>query len=667
MTSLLWRRSTSSTLTASSSSPSSSPSPSPSPSHGSSGGQAAAASSSPSVPPVSTGTAPVDPSALVVMSLCKRAQHVLHLVFPNCTCVSLSVLLLLFSFIVWTTVYLWTDIRSCDPIALSHVEISPTHITRRILFPKSRHPCDTLPRTKTVKSFSTRGALQWKHEEIVIPWVDGETTRFEFDVTFADPFQGTSVVVTDFFWDVIRCGHGADRSPTDAAIDLRVCAHNVSWAPLSLSSGPGSDASQFCMDHHFAVDPVTGFFMPRPKFLPHDHVGDKSAQHPPPQRQQQHPSASGSSSKQELHGSGYRTRGQEYRGIVFSGIRAHWSATVQVHSPSGFPDTKVCLLDMHGYYIRPSMSDAVRVASDSSVCDGPVIESEAILGRPTAVNPAEDVTFATQMSPDRLALLPMLAAAWSPGPMTVVVFYDPTATLSNMKPDLKNMLLEAETRVHVIVVRGCPRQAYPVNFLRNLAVSARVTEHYMVADADFFPSKGAYGSILHSLSLMHAQFAQDEFRNMVLVVPCFGYAREAPGMLVISEFEPLKTLFDQGEAIGGSPEFVPSHQNTNFRLWFSRQDAAYEVRHSKWFEPYVVCSSVCPPFPEEFEGWGMDKVSFNNLLKTMGFRFFVAPPPAFLFHRPHKRSADWGGTTIYWLHAEKRFHQFLRTIGLPAP
>ena len=127
-----------------------------------------------------------------------------------------------------------------------------------------------------------------------------------------------------------------------------------------------------------------------------------------------------------------------------------------------------------------------------------------------------DVTLVSQTSAERLWMIEMICERW-PGPIAVAVH----------TPDEEAQSAYRKTLAQVQQGGRCGRAtfrnwdqgtetSYPVNGLRNLAMAAVSTSHFMVIDIDFWPSFQLYSAILSA-----GRRAALEKPKHAIVVPAF--------------------------------------------------------------------------------------------------------------------------------------------------
>lgn len=189
---------------------------------------------------------------------------------------------------------------------------------------------------------------------------------------------------------------------------------------------------------------------------------------------------------------------------------------------------------------------------------------------------------------------------------------------------------------------------YPINHLRNLAISVSTSSHILVIDADFVPSLNLYEhartSILPTLP-----------EKTAVVVPCFAI-RESHGddPLPATPSE-LARLVKQGIAYVTDPN--AGHGPTlGVPLSLSAAGATmlYEVCYESQWEPYYIVSrDAAPLYDVRFLNQGGDKQSHALQLNALGFRFLVSAE-VFMLHKDHSK-LQWpgGGFSASQKEAEK--------------
>ena len=236
--------------------------------------------------------------------------------------------------------------------------------------------------------------------------------------------------------------------------------------------------------------------------------------------------------------------------------------------------------------------------------------------------PAVAFTLVSQLSEDRLWMVPFHCERWGDRPVSLAVFSDRTPA------DVRRELVQKGCAAARLTVRTVGRARldpagteYPVNLLRNLALAAVATSHVVYADVDFWPSQNL-GPALSSLGVT-AKFAADP--RFAVVVPVFQMNRrcraykDCRGNNVPAMPATKAALFDlvkDRKASTFDPTNRGGHGSTKYITWRD-QDTGTLVElpciKSNRYEPYLAfryCSDL-PPFQERFTGYGKNKMTVS--------------------------------------------------------
>lgn len=297
--------------------------------------------------------------------------------------------------------------------------------------------------------------------------------------------------------------------------------------------------------------------------------------------------------------------------------------------------------------------------------------------------PKDMVTIVTQSSLDRLGNLEVMAATWT-GPIVCALYAPPgeadvtVAAAAAAHARVMDCARGHRCSLDIYVVGEEQQQeeeedvgangsgdeswrcAYPINRLRNVAVSRAVTDLIFNLDVDFVPSPGLHDRIVAAVSA--ATLATNK-EKVAFVVPAVEIT--AGNVIESLDFSngdlaahrALRSAMEKGEAspfhVGHYPRgHLPTALN---EAWFSAS-APYEVDYVEGYEPYVVAPrEQLPPFDARFRGYGLNKVIHAYAMAAAGFRFMVLPgvPPGpvaampvdagcgFVAAAEHPKSAAW--------------------------
>lgn len=203
---------------------------------------------------------------------------------------------------------------------------------------------------------------------------------------------------------------------------------------------------------------------------------------------------------------------------------------------------------------------------------------------------------------------------------------------------------------------------YPINALRNHAIRHVRTSHFIVLDADVWPSSGLHDAVLSAPEEMLSR------KYAALVIPAFqlelspprpprlGIGEEADGLTAAfyeAAFDRVPSSRSELQACIGAKQCTTfyahsapeTHSSTPYADWWLA-DAATEPLpipcfESPRYEPYVVLPNLpsTPLYSEAFNGYGKNKIELITHMRFAGFQFY-ALPDAFVAHMPHAKSAE---------------------------
>jgi hypothetical protein len=260
-----------------------------------------------------------------------------------------------------------------------------------------------------------------------------------------------------------------------------------------------------------------------------------------------------------------------------------------------------------------------------------------------------DFTLAIQISWSRLWIMKHQCDRWGDNPMSLVVwlgYETENAHEGSIRDQLQDMGCNL-SMIKVSVLASTSRkqdQKYPVNRLRNLAISKVTTSHTITMDADFLVSPGLY----ESLTLHRNVLAIDH--KLALVIPALEIPlrcepSSSPGcrnyhmqMAPVSKKHARKLKLKPFQA-SQNPQ---GHSSTRYKSWFSQgaeQLVPIKCVLSGRYEPYLVVRNCrdTPPFQEAFTGYGQNKISWIKHLRVLDFKMFRIGD-GFCVHVPHGAS-----------------------------
>lgn len=241
-----------------------------------------------------------------------------------------------------------------------------------------------------------------------------------------------------------------------------------------------------------------------------------------------------------------------------------------------------------------------------------------------------DVTLVAQLSMDRLQMLEAICKHWE-GPISLALYMSDAEAQQFLRYALSSDILMGRKNIgyHVVYKDG---QFYPVNYLRNTAMSQVKTPYMFLSDIDFLPMYGLYDYLRKAIGMLDMPAS-----NKALVVPAFetlryrlNFPKSKADLLHMLD---MGTLFTFRYHV-----WQKGHAPTNFARWRTAT-TPYQVQWEPDFEPYVVVKKDCPRYDQRFLGFGWNKVSHIMDLDAQSYDFIVLPN-AFIIHMPHTPSFD---------------------------
>ena len=238
-----------------------------------------------------------------------------------------------------------------------------------------------------------------------------------------------------------------------------------------------------------------------------------------------------------------------------------------------------------------------------------------------------DVTLVTQLTTDRLGVFFKLLAHWK-GPISASVYCSDYEAWQ-LAQQFKGLQDRDNIVIHVVYKNG---KQFPVNYLRNVALSASSTPFVFLSDCDFLTSYNLYTYLKKAARTL--QDANSPKRAMI--VPAFEslkYNFKFP----TSKFN----LLDQcrkGIIQIFHKDWFSGHGPTNYNKW-ANSKSPYSVKWADYFEPYILVNRNVAHYAEQFFGYGYNKVSQIMEVKASGYEFVVLPG-GFVVHSPHTKTVD---------------------------
>jgi hypothetical protein len=260
-------------------------------------------------------------------------------------------------------------------------------------------------------------------------------------------------------------------------------------------------------------------------------------------------------------------------------------------------------------------------------------------------------TLVTQMSSERTWMIGRHCQRWGRDqPVSVAVFTD--RSLSNVTADAVAAGCERrQLAISLLDSVGYADEDYPVNELRNLALSTVRTSHVMYVDIDFWPSTTLRPTL-------ESPYLRQELGNdpkLAVVVPAYQlYAHRLCGERenckekeqtneVPSTMDDLRALLETEDVgVFDLESNWNGHGSTSYKTFLLQNEGELfdlPCINSNRYEPYLAfryCRDL-PPFQDAFTGYGKNKMTWAMHLRRSGYDF-AQVGGAFVCHYPHFRS-----------------------------
>ena len=262
-------------------------------------------------------------------------------------------------------------------------------------------------------------------------------------------------------------------------------------------------------------------------------------------------------------------------------------------------------------------------------------------------------TLVTQLSNDRLWMMGQHCRRWGlEAPISVVVYTDRTVA------NVTDAMIAGGCRKDQLTVQTLPttdyaETEYPVNRMRNLALSAVQTTHVVYVDVDFWESTQLRKVLM--MDSVRQELAGDH--KLTAVVPAFQIMRQCKEYRDCREenlakmpntTEQMYDLVKATQAGAFDPTNRGGHGSTSYGAWYVQKEGEmYDIPcfKSNRYEPYLVfryCKDLSP-FQEQFTGFGKNKLTWVMQMRRMGWDF-AQLGQVFLVHYPHldsKSRLEW--------------------------
>ncbi|KAI8366379.1 glycosyl-transferase for dystroglycan-domain-containing protein [Choanephora cucurbitarum] len=256
-------------------------------------------------------------------------------------------------------------------------------------------------------------------------------------------------------------------------------------------------------------------------------------------------------------------------------------------------------------------------------------------------NKETDITLISQFTVNRLDTFAKAIEVWE-GPISVAIYLTNPTDIEDLIlyfEDEEHLSLYARVTITIVKPNYLDNMhlAYPINHLRNLAITESTTDFLFVIDADFTPSKNLY-TLARSQVIPYAIYNSDSMPPTAWVVPCFAIRQQYADLPLPKDYDELRRLVGKDIAYitdpgaGHGPTLAT--QIAMVRPLIMGDPLAYEVCYESQWEPYYIVHRSAPLYDARFKNQGGDKQSHALHLNAEGYRFMVLRQ-AFMTHKDH--------------------------------
>jgi len=245
-----------------------------------------------------------------------------------------------------------------------------------------------------------------------------------------------------------------------------------------------------------------------------------------------------------------------------------------------------------------------------------------------------DVSWVTQLTPDRLNLFTQMLQRWQ-GPASATLY------VHNLEEALKLVYpLRKRVDFHLVLADLHPGRLYPVNTLRNVAINKCRTHWMALVDADFIPNADLYAQLVHFVSALNGTGDSE-----VYVLPAFQLQKSKGGRTVPETKDELLKMGEKVSQVHPEKGRDIAHSPTDYLQWRTAT-SPYTVQYRMPYEPYYVANKRIPRYDVNFLGYGNDKTGQCYEVWKAGIKYKVLHF-AFVFHMDHPRG-DWLKSDVEW-------------------
>ncbi|XP_072173971.1 uncharacterized protein [Diadema setosum] len=286
----------------------------------------------------------------------------------------------------------------------------------------------------------------------------------------------------------------------------------------------------------------------------------------------------------------------------------------------------------------------------ASVPKKPSYHTEHVLTADNTQIKFNDVTLITHASLDRIDGVLRMLSSWE-APCSISLYLPIKADEREEDIEWKKLyvfkkmrILQTRTDIDLtLVYSNTMDDVYPINYMRNVAISHSKTKYILLLDADFLPSPTLHNHFLQVIEQWPTAQGDGEMKT-AFVVPAFDYIddQEAHASLPATKAELIQLMKQDPPTVSifRFYESPLSHGPTNYAQWYTASEPYHTVYYEDKYEPYLILQkSEMPMYDERFTGYGMNKITHIFELHAAGYEFVVLPD-AWVIHFPHSMSSQ---------------------------
>ncbi|CAO3692088.1 unnamed protein product [Rhizopus stolonifer] len=264
-----------------------------------------------------------------------------------------------------------------------------------------------------------------------------------------------------------------------------------------------------------------------------------------------------------------------------------------------------------------------------------------------------DVTLVSQFLIHRLEDFSQVIKVWQ-GPISIAIYLIEPTDIDKLIEFFKiSKNLKLYSRLTITLVKPNYNHVnyldYPINHLRNLAITESFTDYIFVTDA--VPSSHMY-TLIQSRLIPHVVYSPE--KQTAWIIPCFAIHEAYTQLPIPDTYHEWYGLINQG--IGYMAEQGPGL----IQPLLTETSLAYEVCYESQWEPYYILHRSAPLYDIRFRNQGGDRQSHALQLNAERFRFKVFSQVFTVQRDPPSRPRNEGNPKRVksWSH----FNEFMQEI-----